>query len=62
MISSIISCLIYLEVIELNFCNLNINLKKNISEREKEEASKDLDLSVSLISEIGNQINLIIKS
>jgi hypothetical protein len=47
-ISSIISCLIYLEVIELNFCNLNINLKKNISEREKEEA----DLSVSLISEM----------
>ena len=29
----IISCLIYLEILELNFCNLNYNLKKHISER-----------------------------
>ena len=30
---SIISGLIYLEIIELNFLGLNINLKKNIIER-----------------------------
>ena len=33
----IISGLIYLEIIELNFCNLNLNLKKNISNRAKNE-------------------------
>ena len=43
-IISIISCLIYLEIIELNFCNLNYNLKKNIIKREKEE--KNLILSI----------------
>ena len=30
---SIISGLIYLEIIELNFLGLNINLKKNIDQR-----------------------------
>ena len=29
--------MIYLEVLELNFCNLNKNTKKNILEREKKE-------------------------
>ena len=43
-IISIISCLIYLEIIELNFCNLDYNLKKNIIKREKEE--KNLILSI----------------
>ena len=33
----IISGLIYLEIIELNFCNLNLNLKKNIDNRGKNE-------------------------
>ena len=33
----IISGLIYLEIIELNFCNLNLNLKKNITRRAKDE-------------------------
>ena len=33
----IISCFIYLEIIELKFCNLNKNLRKNISERCEKE-------------------------
>ena len=32
-IVSLISIMIYLELIELNFCNLNHNLKKNIENR-----------------------------
>ena len=32
-IASIIGFLIYLEIIELNFCKLNYNLKKNIISR-----------------------------
>ena len=36
-ITAIISGLIYLEIIELNFCNLNLNLKKNITRRAKDE-------------------------
>ena len=36
-IFSIISCLIYLEIIELNFCDLDYNLKKNIIKRERKE-------------------------
>ena len=34
-IGSIIGFLIYLEIIELNFCGLNFNLKKNIIERSE---------------------------
>ena len=33
----IICCLIYLEMLQLNFCNLNKNLKKNIIKRMDEE-------------------------
>ena len=36
----IISGLIYLEIIELNFCNLNLNLKKNIYNRGENEDIK----------------------
>ena len=36
-ITAIISGLIYLEIIELNFCDLNLNLKKNIYNRAKNE-------------------------
>jgi len=36
-IIAIISGLIYLEIIELNFCDLNLNLKKNIYNRAKSE-------------------------
>jgi hypothetical protein len=40
-----IGCSIYLEIIELRFCGLNINLKRNISERA--------------ISDMGDTINII---
>ena len=33
----LLGCIIYLEIIELNFCGLNNNLKKNIMERSMEE-------------------------
>ena len=33
--------MIYIEVIELNFCGLNYNLKLNISQRGKKEDSKN---------------------
>ena len=36
-IASIIGFLIYLEMIELNFCGFNYNLKKNIVERSKSD-------------------------
>ena len=36
-IASIIGFLIYLEIIELNFCNLNYNLKKNIIKRGEKD-------------------------
>ena len=36
-----ISLLIYLEIIELNFCNLNKNIKRNIELRGIREVSKD---------------------
>ena len=36
-IASIIGFLIYLEIIELNFCGLNYNLKKNIIDRGEDE-------------------------
>ena len=36
-IASILGFLIYLEIIELNFCNLNFNLKKNIAYRSELE-------------------------
>ena len=36
-IASILGFLIFLEIIELNFCNLNFNLKKNIVRRSESE-------------------------
>ena len=41
----IIFSLIYLEIIELHFCNLNLNLKKNISKREENENIKVLGIN-----------------
>lgn len=35
--------LVYLEIIELNFCGLNFNLKKNIVKRSIEDAIESLD-------------------
>ena len=37
----LISTFIYLEIIEINFCGLNENLKKNIKERELSENQKN---------------------
>ena len=39
----IISCLIYLEIIQLNFCGLNKNIKQNIENRMEKEAKNDLN-------------------
>ena len=42
-IFQIISLLFYLEIFEYNFCSLNKNTKRNISEREKSEFMLDND-------------------
>ena len=48
-IAAFIGFLIYLEIIELNFCELNRDLRKNIVNRSKKESSTNLELdSVSL--------------
>ena len=57
-ILSIISCLIYLEIIELNFCNLNKNIKKNISKRGEKEIIEQLIINDS-ISSIENDTHII---
>ena len=44
--------LIYIEIIELNFLNLNKNTKKNVEKREKEEDERLLSDENSRISEI----------
>ena len=33
--------LVFYEIIELNFCNLSVNTKKNITERAQKEVSID---------------------
>ena len=35
--------MIYLEIIELNFCGLNYNLRKNIRNRSEEDIQKIID-------------------
>lgn len=40
---SFIGFLIYLEIIELNFCNLNFNLRKNITQRGVDETISFID-------------------
>ncbi len=40
---SIISCLIYLEIMELNFCDLNHNIKKNIGKRAINEIMNEVE-------------------
>ena len=44
-IASIIGLIIYLEMIELNFCGLNYNLKKNIIIRGKDEYKNSLQIN-----------------
>ena len=41
LVLEIIFILIFLEIIELNFCNLNINIKRNIEERAISEEFYD---------------------
>ena len=52
---SVLGNLIYLELIELNFCRLNYNLKKNILKRSKEdsviELNNDMEESQSFSSD-----------
>ncbi len=48
----IIFGLIYLEIIELNFCNLNFNIKKTILKRGKKEDLKILDKYSNIDSSI----------
>ena len=40
---SVLGNIIYLELVELNFCELNFNLKKNILNRSKEDSSIELN-------------------
>ena len=51
---AIIGCLIYLEIIELNFCGFNFNLRKNIMKRSDEDAEDiniDIDRNEGLIDD-----------
>ena len=45
-IGSIIGFLIYLEIIELNFCGLNFNLKKNIIKRSESDYIESLPSTI----------------
>ena len=47
----VFSCMVYLEIIELNFCQLNYNLKKKIEDRSVKEIEKMLETSSSYISQ-----------
>ena len=44
----ILSCLVYLEILVLNFCGLSENIRKNVAKRENEELNNDLSQSDSL--------------
>ena len=51
---SIISNMIYMEVLELKFCGLDYELKKNIAERSESDILKDLNLLDEKEIEMGN--------
>ncbi len=51
----IICCLIYLEIIQLNFCNLNKNLKINIANRMIEGIQKDISSFSQYNSELESE-------
>ena len=40
---ALIGFFIYLEIIELNFCKLNYNIRKKIIERSIEDSNTDID-------------------
>ena len=43
----LIAVLIYLEIIEINFCNLNYNLRKNIIIRGINNDSENLEIDIN---------------
>ena len=53
----IFSGLVYLEIIQLNFCDLNINLKQNIEKRMNEELINHLNQSNIINDENENSYN-----
>ncbi len=57
-ILSIISCLIYLEIIELNFFNLNKNIWKNISKRGEKDTIDGLINSYNIYSSENDNLSL----
>ena len=54
-----IGCLIYLEIIELRFCGLNKNLKKNISKRSEIDVSDEMILEPDISFNSQNNTSLI---
>ena len=50
-IGAIIGFLIYLEIIELNFCGLNYNIRKNIIYRSQKEYKTSLSMNAKLMEE-----------
>ena len=46
---------IYLEIIELNFCGLSDNIKRNIEKRALKDSDERLNDSLNNIFEINNQ-------
>jgi hypothetical protein len=49
-ILSVFFCLVFLEILELNFCGLNHNLNISISERAKTDVLYSIDLTQSSFS------------
>ena len=47
-IASILGLLIYLEMIELNFCGLSYNLKKNIINRGRDEYKNSMKINYDI--------------
>jgi len=62
LIIEIIFILIFLEIIELNFCNLNKNLKRNIEERAINEAIYDVNDDEDQIVFVDKEKNYYIKT
>ena len=50
----LIGILVYTELVELNFCDLNYNLKKNIIKRSEEEVENISDIDVDDTSKLNN--------
>ena len=51
----IFALLFYFEILELNFCNLNINTIKNIQMREMKDDADDTVTSIQSLIELGDQ-------